>query len=86
MNEKFDELTKILAKSFNRRAALKKFGVGLASAVIARIGMANKAEANQRNCLAPGASCHHNPGGGNKCCSGVCTSDAESAPKYGYCL
>jgi hypothetical protein len=30
MNSKFDELTKAMAQSVTRRAALKKFGVGLA--------------------------------------------------------
>jgi hypothetical protein len=30
MNNKFDELTKSLAQSVTRRAALKKFGVALA--------------------------------------------------------
>jgi len=30
MNDKFDELTKQMAQSVTRRAAFKKFGVGLA--------------------------------------------------------
>ena len=30
MNDQFDELTKSLAQSVTRRAALKKFGVGVA--------------------------------------------------------
>ena len=34
MNNKFDELTKSLAQSVTRRAALKKFGVGLAGMVL----------------------------------------------------
>src|SRR5438477_6213017 len=33
MNNKFDELTKDMAQSVTRRAALKKFGVGLAGAL-----------------------------------------------------
>ncbi len=73
MNDKFDELAKTMAQSVKRRAALKKFGLGLAGAVTAWLGLANKAGANQRNCLPPGASCRHNPGG-------------ESNTKYGYCL
>jgi len=32
MNNQFDELTKSLAQSVTRRAALKEFGVGLAGA------------------------------------------------------
>jgi len=35
MNNKFDELTKSLAQSVTRRAALKKFGVGLAGMALA---------------------------------------------------
>ena len=44
MNNKFDELTKGLAQSVTRRAALKKFGVGLAGMALACFGLANKAE------------------------------------------
>ena len=32
MNNKFDELTKSMAQSVTRRAALKKFGVGASQA------------------------------------------------------
>src|SRR5438477_255527 len=35
MNNKFDELTKSLGQSVTRRAALKKFGVGLAGVAVA---------------------------------------------------
>jgi len=35
MNNKFDELTKSLAQSVTRRAALKKFGLGLAGMAMA---------------------------------------------------
>jgi hypothetical protein len=41
----FDELTKNLAQSVTRRAALKKFGVGLAGLALACFGLANKARA-----------------------------------------
>ena len=52
MNNKFDELTKGLAQSVTRRAALKKFGVGLAGVVLATLGLANKAEAQSgSNCV-----------------------------------
>ena len=47
MNNKFDELTKGLAQSVTRRAALKKFGVGLAGMALACFGLANKAEASE---------------------------------------
>jgi hypothetical protein len=45
MNIKFDELTKSLAQSVTPRAALKKFGLGLAGIALACFGLANKAEA-----------------------------------------
>ena len=48
MNDKFDELTKGLAQSVTRRAALKKFGVGLAGVVLATLGLASKAEAGPK--------------------------------------
>ena len=45
MNNKFDELTRNLAQSVTRRAALKKFGVGLAGMALPCFGLANKAKA-----------------------------------------
>jgi hypothetical protein len=45
MNNKFDELTKSMAQSVTRRAALKKFGVGLAGMALACFGLANKGKA-----------------------------------------
>jgi len=45
MNHQFDELTKSLAQSVTRRAALKKFGIGLAGMALACFGLANKAKA-----------------------------------------
>jgi hypothetical protein len=45
MNHQFDELTKNMAQSVTRRAALKKFGVGLAGMALACFGLAHKAEA-----------------------------------------
>ena len=75
MNHQFDELTKGLAQSVTRRAALKQFGVGLAGMALACFGLANKAEAaglngslNGRRCLRSGSPC----GAGWACCSGVC--------------
>jgi len=38
MNNQFDELTKSLAQSVTRRAALKKFGVGIAGMALACFG------------------------------------------------
>ena len=48
MNNRFDELAKGLAQSVTRRAALKKFGVGLGGMALACFGLADKAEANQK--------------------------------------
>ena len=47
MNSQFDELTKSMGQSVTRRAALKKFGVGLAGMALACFGLANKAEASR---------------------------------------
>jgi hypothetical protein len=54
MNNQFDELTKSLAQSVTRRAALKKFGLGLDGMALACFGLANKAEAGGfKRCMEP---------------------------------
>jgi hypothetical protein len=58
MNTKFDELTKSLAQSVTRRAALKKFGLGLVGMALACLGLAQKAQAGGFNrcvkkCMGP---------------------------------
>ena len=68
MNNKFDELTKSLAQSVTRRAALKQFGVGLAGMALACFGLASKAEAGA--CRPAGARCMKH----SECCSGNCFS------------
>ena len=40
MNEVFDELARNMAQSVTRRAALKKFGIGLAGIALATLGLA----------------------------------------------
>ena len=45
MNDQFDELAKELALSVTRRKALRRFGAGLAGALLASLGLVNKAEA-----------------------------------------
>ena len=47
MNDKFDELAKSMAQSVTRRAALKKFGLGLTGVVLAAFGLGNDANAVQ---------------------------------------
>jgi hypothetical protein len=45
MNNKFDELTKQMAQSVTRRAALKKFGIGVTGMLLGCFGLANQARA-----------------------------------------
>src|SRR5262249_62332979 len=49
MNNNFDELTKQMAQSVTRRAAFKRFGIGLAGMALACFGPANKARATTIN-------------------------------------
>src|SRR4051812_45831352 len=57
MNNKFDELTKGLAQSTTRRAALKKFGSGITGIALATLGLASKAQADPKK---PGhRKCNH---------------------------
>ena len=50
MSNKFDEITKGMAQSVTRRAALKKFGVGLAGMTLACFGLADKGHAQSIPC------------------------------------
>ena len=77
MNHQFDELTKSLAQSVTRRAALKKFGVGLAGMALACFGLANKAEAAPSWC---------DPEAGGCCCRGCKTHLPRKHPNYMYCV
>jgi len=72
MSNKFDQLTKSLAQSVTRRAALKKFGVGLAGMALACFGLTNKTKA-QTGCLPNTYGCTKN----SDCCSGHCKSHYE---------
>jgi hypothetical protein len=76
---KFDELTKTMAQSVTRRAAFKKFGVGLAGMAMACF--ANRTRAY--NCLPGGYRCQRN----NDCCSGNCAwaSGSKLSPKVKVC-
>ena len=73
MNTKFDELTKQMAQSVTRRAALKKFGVGLAGMALACFGLANRAQAAKTKCYT-NADC----GQGQVCFFGSCTDCRQS--------
>src|SRR5690349_21643638 len=65
---KFDELTKSMAQSVTRRAALKKFGVGLAGMALACFGLANNAQADK--ICSTNADCRS----GQVCCNGACVA------------
>ena len=83
MNNKFDELTKSLAQSVTRRAALKKFGVGLAGMALACFGLANKAAAGPgcescvKNCVSYGYSAKYCR---ETICSPVCNGNKFPQP------
>jgi hypothetical protein len=79
MNNKFDELTKSMAQSVTRRAALKKFGVGLAAMALAGFGLARNTAAGT-GCKAVGWTCSQD----SQCCSGYCVSRICCKPS-GFC-
>jgi len=87
MTNKFDELAKGLAQSVTRRAALKKFGVGLAGMALACFGLPKKTEA-QSGCLPNDYGCTNN----RDCCSGHCKQQLVLDPwsgrkfKVGRCV
>jgi hypothetical protein len=67
MHKQFDELTKSLAQSVTRRAALKKFGVGVAGMAMACFGLVDKARATTHQ-----GFCQINGFGPTTWYSGVC--------------
>ena len=76
MNDQFDELTKSTVRALTRRAALKKFGVGLAGMALACFGLANKAQAAPQWC---------DPSVNYCCCRGCKTYLPHDHPNYVYC-
>src|SRR5580765_6577969 len=72
MQNKFDELTKSIAASVTRRAALKKFGVGLAGMALACFGLVDRAQAGKR--CSNNADCRS----GQVCCNGSCMDDGSA--------
>ena len=79
MNTKFDELTKAMAQSVTRRAALKQFGAGLAGMALACFGLSNQAEA-QTACLPYLSLCKNN----RDCCSGNCNAAHSKFSPHGF--
>ena len=67
MSNQFDELTKSMAQSVTRRAALKKFGVGLAGMALACFGLVSQARAAKQCVTSSDCS------SGQVCNNGVCT-------------
>src|SRR5690348_8457737 len=70
----WDELTKSLAQSVTRRAALKKFGAGLTGMALACFGLASKAQADQsgRACYKKCVNRCVNQGGDPAACDAGC--------------
>ena len=87
MNNKFDELTKSLAQSVTRRAALKKFGVGLAGMALACFGLANKAQAagNYGDPCATNSDCHSGICRGPSGCGCRSNHECGVAKKGAFC-
>ena len=80
MNNKFDELTKTLAQSVTRRAALKKFGAGIAAIALACFGLANKAQADKP--CSTNADCLSR----QVCCNGACVAGHDWCDRtVNYC-
>ena len=89
MNNKFDELTKAMAQSVTRRAALKKFGVGLAGMTLACFGLASKAEPRPKcsarvDCPADNPYCCKGKRG--HCSTYTCTTDPAYPLCQSYCV
>ena len=87
MNNQFDELVKGIARSVTRRAAVKKFGLGLAGMALACFGLADNAEA--RGCIPLWSGrCTSQA----DCCSGFCCLGHKvphantCVPDFNYCI
>jgi hypothetical protein len=85
MDNKFDELTKQMTQSATRRAALKKFGIGLAGMALACLGLANKAEASGncygkciKNCVGYYVAQGYSKDQATTMCQGPCALECSS--------
>ncbi len=79
MNDKFDELTKGLAQSATRRKALQGFGLGLAGAMLATLGLSRRAEAKWVcNCASDSLGCKPHQHGCLKYCACFCSGGQPS--------
>jgi len=64
INNQFDDLTNGMAQSVTRRAALKKFGVGLAGMALVCLGLATGAQAQTSEVCDPAGDAVYNNGNG----------------------
>jgi len=79
MDKQFDELSKSLAEGVSRRQALRKFGVGLAGALLAAIGLSASTRSDgARRCKNSGQHCVRD----YECCFGFCN---KSGNNHGTC-
>ena len=98
MNKKFDELTKSMAQSVTRRAALKKFGIGLAGMALACFGLAGTANAASgcgcvsdadcgygKHCISGYGACCPSGTSGSCCCQNGKTHLPKCSPYYSPC-
>src|SRR3989442_12877714 len=98
MNNKFDELTKAMAQSVTRRAALKKFGVGLAGMALACFGLAGTVHAASgcgcvsdadcgkgKHCISGYGACCPAETIGSCCCQNCKTHLPKCSPYYSNC-
>ena len=68
MNNQFGELTKGLAQSVTRRAALKKGGIGLVGMALACFGLAPRGRAGEPHYCQNNTECAEKYGAGAVCC------------------
>jgi len=84
MNHQFDELTRSLAQSVTRRAALKKFSIGLAGMALAAFGLANKATAQQAApCWRTATDCGFGYSIPSSCVTNCCSHNAYRRGGFG---
>src|SRR5262245_11625332 len=81
MDKQFDELSKSLAEGVSRREAIRKFGIGLATVLLARVVLQNEALGQKQN---KPCSSNSDCTGETQCCNGACVSLRDNN-NCGYC-
>ena len=83
MNNKFDEIAKILAQPGTRRGVFKQFGVGL---LLAALGIAARAQANPRSRCGSDIQCQNAYDNTFMvCCGGRCLDPRHDESNCGAC-